>query len=84
MMSENVVALPGYSVPTTEAIPEVVAILEEYLAKAREGKVVGVAVVTAERDPAAFDSAYHASDHKHTLAAGIMALHWKIASRMAE
>lgn len=83
-MNENVVALPGYSVPTREAVQEVVDILEEALAKAKDGKLDGVAVVMAERDPAAFDVVYHASGTRHSLAAGVMALHWKIAQRMAE
>jgi hypothetical protein len=83
-MSDNVVALPGFSVPTTDAIPDVVQILEEYLEKARTGKLVGVAVVAVERDPITFDLAYHAADHKHTLAAGTLALMWKLGQRMVE
>lgn len=46
MSGEKVVALPGYSVPVHQGRPvaNVVAILEEYLDKAKAGLVVAVAV----------------------------------------
>lgn len=43
-MSENVIALPGFSIPTPKGEPvgEVVEILEELLALAQAGQLVGL------------------------------------------
>lgn len=84
-MSENVVALANFSVPSMEPISEVVEILETALAKAKEGKVTGVALVTVERDPSAFETRYHGEQNsRHNLAAGVMAMHYHISQAMAE
>lgn len=84
MTSSNVVALPGYSVPSSEAVQEVVDLIEEALEKAKSGKLQGIAIVMVERDPTTFEVAYHSNDNKHTLAAGTMCLHWKISQQMSE
>jgi hypothetical protein len=52
MSNENVVAFPGYSVPTPagEPVQSVVEILREYLEKAEAGQVVGVGIAIVMRD----------------------------------
>src|SRR5579859_7923131 len=59
-MSDNVVSLPGVSNPINigEPVQKVVEILEEALSLARQGKIVGVAVVRVERDPLANEFRY--------------------------
>jgi len=49
----NVTALPGYVVPVPEgeAIPRIVELLEELLAEAKSGVLIGVAVATVRRGP---------------------------------
>jgi hypothetical protein len=84
MSDSNVVALPGYSVPSLEPVQDVIDILEKVLEKARAGKIGGIAVVEVERDPSAFETRFYADSNKHTLAAGIMSLHWQIGRRMSE
>lgn len=80
----NVTALPGFSVPSIDPVDEVVEILEAALQKARAGKLRGVAVVMVEGSPDAFETAYHASDSRHTMAAGVMSLNWQISRQMSE
>jgi hypothetical protein len=80
----NVHALPGFSVPDTGPVAEVVALLEEALEQAREGKLQGVAIVTVERNPDAFETMYHGAGARHTLAAGAMALVWQLGRAMSE
>jgi hypothetical protein len=80
----NVVALPNFSVPSEEPVAEVVEILEEALGKAKEGKLRGVAVVMVEGSPDAFETAYHSSNSRHTMAAGVMSLHWQVSRKMSE
>lgn len=82
-MSENVVALPGYSVPSNAPVGRVVEILEEALADARSGRIVGVAVVAVERQPLAVTHEFHGEhDSRHHLMAGVMGLHY-VLSKMA-
>lgn len=81
----NVVGINGCTpLSSGEPIQEVVDLLEEALAKAKAGKLDGVAIITSEWDPAAFDVVYYAARTKHRLAAGVMTLQWKMAQRMAE
>lgn len=80
----NVTALPGFSVPSPDPVAEVVEILEDALERARAGKLKGVAVVMVEGSPDAFETAYHSSNSRHTMAAGVMSLHWQISRRMSE
>ena len=69
--------------PSQEPVQEVVDILSEALAKAKSGKLTGVAVVMVERDPEAFDVAYHSHASRYTLAAGALVLNWKLGERMS-
>lgn len=81
----NVVPLGNFSVPDSGPVEKVVDIFEEMLAKAKEGKIVGVAVVVAERDPLAFETVYHgAQNSRHTLAAGVLALGYQFGRNMVE
>jgi hypothetical protein len=81
----NVVALGNFSVPDSGPVAPVVEILEEMLAKAREGKIIGVAVVAAERDPLAFETVFHGGQmSRHTLAAGVLSLHYQFGRNMTE
>ena len=52
-MAENVVAMPGFSVPRSqsEPIPEVVAVVEELLALARTGVLRGIGAALVVADP---------------------------------
>lgn len=83
MANDNVVALPGFLAPGNEPIAEVVALAEEALEKARSGKLQGIAIVMVERNPDTFENVYHSGGARHTLAAGALALAWKIGQRMA-
>lgn len=81
----NVVGIHGAEVPTGEPVKEVVAVIEEMLAKAKTGKIVGVAMVVAEIDPVLFETAYFgAHGSRHTLAAGVLALGYQFGKRMTE
>lgn len=52
-MSDNVVALPGFSVPRSqsEPIPDVIEICQELLELARTGKLRGIGVAMVCADP---------------------------------
>lgn len=82
---DNVVALPGYSVPSYEPVPDVIEILQAALDRAKIGKLVGVAIVEVSRDPMAFDIGYHATQNgRHTLAAGVLALGVSVGKTLTE
>jgi hypothetical protein len=81
----SVIALPTFSVPSDEPVARVVEILEEALAKARSGKVIGVALVCAERSPESFLIEYHAEQSsKHSVGAGVLAMSVKIGRALSE
>jgi hypothetical protein len=81
----NVVALPGYSAPSTEAVQEIVDILEEALADAKSGKIIGLAIVTAYRGPLrAVHQSHAAHDSSHTVVAGAAGLMWSLGKSMGE
>lgn len=78
-MTENVYALPGYSVPSHEPVVAVVDILETALAEARAGRIVGVAIVTVERQPMANVFNYSAEQNsRHSLMAGVLGLSYAL------
>lgn len=85
-MSEgNVHALPGYSVPNLEPVPDVVEILRAALTLAERGEIVGVAISVAYRQPLAFGNKFHAEQStRHTVAAGVLALGYEIAQALVE
>jgi hypothetical protein len=84
-VSPNVVALPGYSVPSDEPVETVVDILERALFQAKQGRIVGVALVTVERQPLANVFEWHAEQmSRHTLIAGVTGLHWRMGQIAAE
>lgn len=81
----NVIALNNCSVPSYEPVARVVEILEEKLAAAREGKIIGVAVVSVERDPAAFATEFHGEQtSSHCLSAGVLSLAYQIGREISE
>lgn len=81
----NVVALSNFSVPTNDPVDRVVEILEEILAQAREGKVVGVAVVSIERDPMTFVTTFHCEQSgRHSLGSGVLSLGYQIGKIFSE
>lgn len=83
MNDSNVVALPNYSIPNNEPIPEVVEILETALKLAKAGEVIGVAISCTYRQPLAFGNRFHAGQSsRHTVAAGVLALSVSIANAM--
>lgn len=78
-MSDTVVPLKNFSVPSNDAVPEIVEILEEALEQARTGQLVGLAIVKVKRQPLAFSQHYHASQNSnHSLGAGVLSLHHRI------
>lgn len=84
-MDSNVVALGNYSVPSNEPVTRVVEILEEALEQARQGKIIGVAVVAIERDPLAFRTEFHGEQSSsHCLAAGSLSLSYQIGKEISE
>lgn len=81
----NVVPLSNCSIPSNEPVQRVVETLEAALTQAREGKIIGVAVVLIERDPAAFVTEYHAEQSScHHLSAGVLSLAWQIGKEISE
>jgi hypothetical protein len=82
---EKVVALPGYSVPSDAPVAEVVKILEEALAQAKRGRIIGCALVTVEKQPLTNVFAYHAEHpSRHTLMAGVLGLSWRLGRSAGE
>ena len=80
----NVVALPNCFVPNNEPVKEVIDILEEFLAKARDGRIVALGLIVVEREPMAFELVYTARQgSRHTLIAGAAALSVKLAAQAA-
>lgn len=84
MTDNNVTAFPGVSVPGNEPVAEVIALLEEALEKARSGKLQGVAVIMIERNPELFELAYFQKSGRYAMAAGALALQWKLGKKLAE
>lgn len=84
-MDSNIVALGNYSVPSNEPIVRVIEILEETLQRAREGKIIGVAIASVERDPLAFMTEFHGEQSSsHCLAAGVLSLGWQLGKEISE
>lgn len=84
-MSDNVHALPGYSVPSFEPVKKVVDILTEALELAKSGKAIGCAIVLVERDPMMFVTEVHGEQmSRHTLAAGVLALAHMVGHQLNE
>lgn len=85
MSGDNVVALPGHSVPSDAPVAEVVKILQEALTQAKRGRIVGCALVVVEKQPLANVFRYHAERaSRHTLMAGVLGLAWKLGRVAAE
>lgn len=81
----NVTALPGFSLPSHDPVEKVIEILEEALEAARAGKIVGVGMVTVERDPTTFVTRFHATQNgRHSLGSGVLALGWQIGKVFSE
>jgi hypothetical protein len=83
-MSGNVFALPNASIPSYDAIPDIVEICEKALADAKSGKLIGIAIVTVERDPIANEFVFHTQQCRHTLMAGVLGLNWKLGEYAVE
>lgn len=84
-MSDNVVALPGFSLPSQKPVAQVVEFLEEALAKARAGKTVGIGIITCDRDPDTFVTYFVAEQgSRYSLAAGILSLHHDVGELLAK
>lgn len=78
-MGEKVIPMKNFSVPSNEAVPEIVEMLEEALEQARNGLLVGLALVKVKRQPLAFSQHYWASQNSnHSLVAGILSLHHRV------
>lgn len=75
-MGEVVVnAFAQTSKPREGAIPQIVEMLERALQQAREGQLIGLAIVKVSREPIMFSQQYHTEpDSSHSLAAGVMSL----------
>jgi hypothetical protein len=74
-MSEKVVPFKDFSVPSNEAVPEIVEMLEEALKQAKDGLIVGLALVKVKRQPLTFSQHYWASQNSnHSLAAGVLSI----------
>lgn len=81
----NVVALGNFSVPSHEPVERVVEILEGALEQAKQGRIIGVAVVAVERDPQAFTTNYHGGQmSRHCLAAGVLSMGYQIGKAISD
>lgn len=88
MSAEKVVAqpssvtpFPGASVPRVGCVPEIVEKLEIALSQAKDGSLVAIAIVKVKRQPMGFSIDHHTEPgSSHSLAAGVMAQHHRIAS----
>ena len=85
-MAENVVALPGFAVPRPENEPdqEIVSQLEDLLAAAKSGSLVGIAYATVSCNPTRVGSAWHSGIYRHDLAAAVMMLSHRLSYALAE
>lgn len=83
-MTDNVTAFPGLSVPGNEPVKEVVDLLEEALERARSGKLQGIAIIMIERNPELFELMYYQESGRYALAAGALALQWKLGKKLAD
>lgn len=80
----NVIALSNAAISDGKPVAEVVDLLEEMLAKAKDGKIIGIAMVVAEGAPAVFETAIVGSHNtKHTLSAGIVSLMFQFGRSMS-
>lgn len=85
MSDSKVHALPGYSVPSLEPVPDVVEILKEALTLAERGEIVGVAISVAYRQPRAFGNKFHAEQmSRHTIGSGVLALCYQVGKELVE
>lgn len=85
MSDKKVIALPGYSVPSNEPVARVIEILEEALAGAKSGQIVGVALVAVERQPLAATHEFHGEHYsRHHIMAGVMGLHYALSKIAGE
>lgn len=80
----NVISLSNSSIQDGKPVEEVVTLLEEMLAKAKDGKVIGLAMVVAESGPQVFETAIFGSEGtRHTLSAGILSLAFQFGRAMS-
>lgn len=83
MTASNVVALPGYTAPSNEPVTRVVEILEDALALAKSGQLIGVAIVEVTKDPMQFATTFHAEhSSRHSLGSGCLVLAHKVAAEI--
>lgn len=85
-INSNVVPLaPGYSVPSQEAVAEVVSILEDALDEAKSGQMIAVAVVAVQRKPVGHSFTYHSEQGgRENLFTGVMGLNWALGKLAAK
>jgi hypothetical protein len=85
MTESNVVALPGFSVPNDAPVEKIVELLEEALGEARNGRLIGLAMVAVTKDPDLFETRFHATQgSRHSLGAGVLSLGWQIGRELSE
>lgn len=85
MSEENVIAMPGFSVPNDQPVAAVVEILTEALREAMDGQIIGIAVVAVRKQPLSFGTSYHGEhSSRHTLAAGAMSMAFSIARELTD
>lgn len=83
MTDKTVLPFKDFSVPSNEPVPEIVEMLEDALQQAKDGLLVGLALVKVKRQPLAFSQHYWASQNSnHSLAAGVMSISHRIAADM--
>jgi hypothetical protein len=82
-MSDKVLPFKDFSVPSAEPVPEIVEMLEEALKQAKDGLLIGLALVKVKRQPLAFSQHYWASQNSnHSLVAGVFSLHHRMGMDM--
>ncbi len=82
-MSVTVFPGAGGSVPIVKRSEEVIEILERALQQARDGSIVGVAIVKVRRQPVGFSQEFHDEPGtSHTLTAGVAALMWRLGAAL--
>lgn len=76
--SGTVVALPGMGAPPNEADPAIVSLIEDALAEAKAGQLIGVAIASARHDGSVASGYQHLGGGRILLGGALMKLYARV------
>jgi hypothetical protein len=83
MKKTNVVALPGYSIPTVKPVKEIVETLEQALQEAKSGKIIGIGLVKIFKEPLQSRTSFYAEQGSTPLLiSGVAGMMWSLGEHM--